>query len=139
MMLQGKKRVQDLEWARGITWGELWLQNEKEYSRYNFEEADVPAHFEMFKHWEKEASRLLDLGLVSPGYDGVIKCSHLFNVLDARGAISVSERVGYIARVRKLARKAALAYVKQREALRYPLLKDEAERAKWLKPAEAGQ
>ena len=132
MMLQGKKRVQDLEWARGITWGELWLENEKEYSRYNFEEADVPGHFEMFKLWEREGARLLGLGLVNPGYDAVIKCSHLFNVLDARGAISVSERVGYIARVRRLARQAALAYLKQRESLGFPLLKDEAERAKWL-------
>ena len=132
MMLQGKKRVQDLEWARGITWGELWLENEKEYSRYNFEEADVPGHFEMFKLWEREGARLLGLGLVNPGYDAVIKCSHLFNVLDARGAISVSERVGYIARVRRLARQAALAYLKQRESLGFPLLKDEAERARWL-------
>ena len=132
MMLQGKDRVQDLEWARGITWGELWLENEKEYSRYNFEEADVPGHFEMFKLWEREGARLLGLGLVNPGYDAVIKCSHLFNVLDARGAISVSERVGYIARVRRLARQAALAYLKQRESLGFPLLKDEAERAKWL-------
>jgi glycyl-tRNA synthetase alpha chain len=138
MMLQGRNRVQDLAWAEGITWGDLWLQNEKEYSRYNFEEADVPAHFEMFKQWEKEAARLLDLGLIGPGYDCVIKCSHLFNVLDARGGISVSERVGYIARVRRLARKAASAYVAQREALGFPLLRDEAERAKWVKPAHAG-
>src|SRR5437867_9331814 len=138
MMLQGKKRVQDLEWARGITWGELWLVNEKEYSRYNFEEADVPGHFEMFKLWEKEGARLLDLGLVHPGYDCVIKCSHLFNVLDARGAISVSERVGYIARVRRLARKAAAAFVRQREAMGFPLLRDPAERARWVKPAGEG-
>jgi glycyl-tRNA synthetase alpha chain len=136
MMLQGKTRVQDLAWAEGVTWGDLWLQNEKEFSRYNFEEADVPAHFEMFKQWEREASRLIDLGLVGPGYDCVIKCSHLFNILDARGGISVSERVGYIARVRKLARKAASAYLAQREVLGFPLLKDEAERAKWI-PAPA--
>jgi glycyl-tRNA synthetase alpha chain len=136
MMLQGTARVQDLTWGPGVAWADLWLQNEKEYSRYNFEEADVAAHFEMFKIWEKEAVRLLDLGLVNPGFDCVIKCSHLFNVLDARGAISVSERVGYIGRVRKLARKAAVAYVKQREALGYPLLKDPAERAKWVKPAD---
>jgi glycyl-tRNA synthetase alpha chain len=129
--------VQDLAWAEGITWGDLWLQNEKEYSRYNFDEADVAAHVEMFKVWEREAVRLLDAGLVSPGYDAVIKCSHLFNVLDARGAISVSERVGYIGRVRKLARKAALAYVRQREALGYPLLRDEAARARWIPAAPA--
>jgi glycyl-tRNA synthetase alpha chain len=90
----------------------------------------------MFKIWEREANRLLDMGLVAPGYDCVIKCSHLFNVLDARGAISVSERVGYIGRVRKLARKASVAYVKLREELGYPLLKDPAEREKWIKPVE---
>jgi glycyl-tRNA synthetase alpha chain len=149
MMLQGKDRVQDLIWApeskdeKGhvrsapVTWAELWLQNEKEWSKYNFEEADVAVHFSMFAQWEKEAIRLLELGLVNPGYDCVIKCSHLFNVLDARGAISVSERVGYIGRVRKLARRAATAFVKQREALGYPLLKDEAERAKWVKAPES--
>ena len=144
MMLQGRERVQDLVWSEApdgtrVTWGDLWLQNEREYSRYNFEEADVPAHFEMFRQWEKEALRLLALGMVNPGYDCVIKCSHLFNVLDARGAISVSERVGYIGRVRKLARKAAVAFARQREELGYPLLKDPAERARWVKPAdEAG-
>ena len=144
MMLQGKERVQDLVWAAGgngmpaITWGDLWLQNEREFSRYNFEVADVDAHFAMFKHWEADALRLLDLGMVMPGYDCVIKCSHLFNVLDARGAISVSERVGYIGRVRKLARKATAAYVKQRAEMGYPLIKDDAERERWLaKAAEA--
>ena len=147
MMLQGKDRVQDLIWSparpaagvAAVTWADLWLQNEKEWSRVNFEEADVPGHFEMFKQWEREAERLLGLGLVNPGYDCVIKCSHLFNALDARGAISVSERVGYIARVRKLARRAAQAYVEQRAALGYPMLVDPAERARWIKPAvEAG-
>jgi glycyl-tRNA synthetase alpha chain len=146
MMLQGRQSVQSLVWSAerrdpagavvpAITWGDLWLQNEKEWSRYNFEAADVPGLFEMFKHWESEATRLLDAGLVAPGYDCVIKCSHVFNLLDARGAISVSERVGFIARVRKLARKAATAHVKQREALGYPLLRDDAERAKWIRSA----
>ena len=138
MMLQGKDRVPDLIWAPGVTWGDLWIQNEIQWSKYNFEAADVAAHSEMFKTWEREALRLLEAGLVNPGYDAVIKCSHLFNVLDARGAISVSERVGYIARVRKLARRAALEYVKHREALGFPLIKDEAERARWLKGPEAG-
>jgi glycyl-tRNA synthetase alpha chain len=149
MAIQGKSRVQELVWAPGardsngteatrdVTWGDLWLQNEREFSRYNFEEADVPAHFEMFKQWEKEAIRLLDLGLVMPGYDAVIKCSHLFNVLDARGAISVSERVGYIGRVRKLARRASQAWLAQREAMGFPLIIDPAEREKWVKPKEA--
>jgi glycyl-tRNA synthetase alpha chain len=135
MMLQGRDRVQDLEWAPGVTWGDLWLQNEREWSRYNFEEADAAALFAMFAAWEKEATRLLDLGLVMPGYDCVIKCSHVFNLLDARGAISVSERVGYIGRVRRLARKAAQGYVRQREELGFPLLKDPEARARWVKPA----
>ncbi len=140
MMLQGKDRVQDLAWAappeddRGaaVTWGDLWVRNEWEWSSYNFEQAPVAALFEMFRVWEGEAVRLLDLKLVNPGYDAVIKCSHLFNLLDARGAISVSERVGYIARVRKLARKAAEAYDALRRELRFPLIKDEAEKERWL-------
>jgi len=137
MMLQGRTRVQDLAWAEGVTWGELWQRNEVEYSRYNFEEANVPGLFEMFKLWEGEALRLLDLALVGPGYDAIIKCSHLFNLLDARGAISVSERVGYIGRVRKLARKAAAAFLAQRESMGFPLLKDPDERVRWVKPAAA--
>jgi hypothetical protein len=87
---------------------------------------------EMFKVWEGEAARLLELKLVGPGYDAVIKCSHVFNLLDARGAISVSERVGYIARVRKLARRAAQVYADLRGELGYPLIKNEAERTRWL-------
>ncbi|HET7225658.1 MAG TPA: glycine--tRNA ligase subunit alpha [Candidatus Eisenbacteria bacterium] len=137
MMLQQQDRVQDLTWAPGITWGDLWLKNEVEWSHYNFEQADVAAHVEMFRQWESESERLLGLGLVMPGYDAVIKCSHLFNVLDARGAISVSERVGYIGRVRKLARRAAQAWVAQREAMGWPLLRDPEQRARWVKPAEA--
>ncbi|MBI1799965.1 MAG: glycine--tRNA ligase subunit alpha [Candidatus Eisenbacteria bacterium] len=149
MMLQGTDRVQDLVWApawrsadgrvisAAVSWAELWMQNEREWSRYNFEEADVPAHFEMFKQWEKEAQRFLHLNppLVMPGYDAVIKCSHVFNVLDARGAISVSERVGYIASVRKLARRAARVWIEQRQSLGLPLIQDPEERAKWLEPA----
>ena len=82
----------------------------------------MPLHFELFTRFEAEAERLLDAGLVAPGYDYVIKCSHLFNVLEARGAISVTERTGYITRVRNLARRAAKAYLAQREALGWPLL-----------------
>jgi glycyl-tRNA synthetase alpha chain len=131
MMLQGTDRVQDLMWGGGVTWGALWVQNEKEWSRYNFEEAPVDALFEMFRVWEGEAVRLLDLKLVGPGYDAVIKCSHLFNLLDARGAISVSERVGTIGRVRRLARKAAEAFDALRFELGFPLIRDAAEQAAW--------
>ena len=132
MMLQGKGCVQELAWAPGITWGDLWLRNEWEWSHYNFEQAPVAELFQMFKTWEAEASRLLDLKLVNPGYDAVIKCSHMFNLLDARGAISVSERVGYIGRVRQIARKTALAFHHLRAELGYPLIRDEAERTRWV-------
>jgi len=137
MLLQGVSRVQDLVWAPGdaanglptIHWGDLWLQNEKEFSRYNFEEADVPGHFEMFRFWEREGARLIEAGMVMPGYDAVIKCSHLFNVLDARGAISVTERAAYIGRIRTLSRLVAQAYYDSREALGFPLLGADAARA----------
>ncbi|MGH7724233.1 MAG: glycine--tRNA ligase subunit alpha, partial [Candidatus Eiseniibacteriota bacterium] len=127
MAIQGTERVHDLKYAadgRGgfLTWADLWLQNEVEYSRYNFEEANVEQLFAMFGSWEAEAQRLLAAKLVLPGYDAVVKCSHLFNLLDARGAISVSERVGYIGRVRRLARQSALAWLAKREELGFPLL-----------------
>jgi len=127
MAIQGTKSVQELKYASNgaggfLTWADLWLQNEVEFSKYNFEEANTQQLFDMFKMWEGEAARLFGLELVMPGYDCVIKCSHLFNLLDARGAISVSERVGYIGRVRKLARQAALAYLAKREAMGFPML-----------------
>jgi glycyl-tRNA synthetase alpha chain len=126
MAIQGTNSVQELRYARDgrggfLTWADLWLQNEKEFSRYNFEEANVEQLFAMFAMWEGEAQRLLALGLVMPGYDCVVKCSHLFNLLDARGAISVSERVGSIGRVRKLARAAAVAWLGKREEMGFPL------------------
>ena len=127
--LQGVDSFFDLEWAPGVNFGELQKMTEVEFSRFNFEEANVPLHRELFDKFESEAYRLLDLGLVTPGYDYVLKCSHTFNVLDARGAISVTERTGYIGRVRKLARKVALLYTAQREELGHPLL-PESERPK---------
>jgi len=119
--LQGVDRIMDLRWSRDMRWNELFLSNEVEWSRFNFEQSNAALLFEQFEKMESEADRLLALGLVLPGYDYVIKCSHCFNLLEARGAISVTERVGFIARVRKLARKAAAAWLKQREALEYPL------------------
>ena len=115
--LQGVDRIMDLRWSRDVRWDELYLQGEIEWSTFNFEQSNPALLFEQFEKMEKEAERLLGLGLVLPGYDYVIKCSHLFNLLEARGAISVTERVGYIARVRKLARRAAAAWLKQREEL----------------------
>ena len=125
MHIQGVDSVLDMEWAPGVRWAEIFQQNEREFSRFNFEEADVELHFRLFDDFEREARRLLEGGMVLPGYDHVIKCSHIFNLLEARGAISVTERTGYIGRVRALARRAAVAYLKQREEMGYPLLKGE--------------
>src|SRR5205823_4034134 len=97
--LQGVDRIMDLRWSRDMRWNELFLQNEVEWSRFNFEQSNAPLLFEQFEKMESEADRLLGQGLVLPGYDYVIKCSHCFNLLEARGAISVTERVSFIARV----------------------------------------
>ena len=122
MYLQGVDHVMNLDWGGGLSWGDVNGAFERDFSAFNFEHANVPLHFELFTRFEAEALRLLEAGLVAPGYDYVIKCSHMFNVLEARGAISVSERTGYITRVRNLARRAAKAYLAQREALGFPLL-----------------
>lgn len=122
MFIQEVESVFDLEWANGLSYGELRKQEEVEFSTYNFELADVESHLEWFSTCETEAERCLDRELVLPACDYVLKCSHIFNVLDARGAISVAERTGYIARVRNLARQVATAYVAKREEMDFPLL-----------------
>jgi glycyl-tRNA synthetase alpha chain len=124
--LQGVDRIMDLRWSRDMRWDDLFLQGEVEWSTFNFEQSNPPLLFEQFEKMEKEAERLLAAGLVLPGYDYVVKCSHLFNLLEARGAISVTERVGFIGRVRKLARRAAAAWIKQREEMGHPLLRGAA-------------
>jgi len=125
--IQNKDSVFDIEWVGDISYGDIYLQNEKDYSRYNFEVADVDALKTWFEMYEKEAERTVGYGLVVPAYDYVLKCSHTFNLLEARGAISVTERTGYIARVRNLARLCAQAYVAQREESGFPLLKQKGE------------
>ena len=125
MFLQGVDHVRELRWGGGLSWGEVMGQFEREYSAFNFEYADVAMYRRHFDDREREAAALLDAGLVYPGYDALIKCSHIFNVLEARGAISVTERTGYIARVRNLARQAAQAYLAKREELGFPLLQRE--------------
>jgi len=125
--IQNKDSVFDIEWVGDILYGDLYLQNEIDYSKYNFEVANVEALRIWFDMYEKEAERAIEHGLVVPAYDYVLKCSHTFNLLEARGAISVTERTGYIARVRNLARLCAQAYVKQREELGFPLLKRKGE------------
>ncbi len=126
MYIQEKESVFDIEWAPGITYGDVHHQGEVEWSKYNFETADISALFRFFEDYEKEALNLLKEGLVLPAYDFVLKCSHTFNLLDARGALSVTERARFIGRVRDLAKKVAEAYVKQREEMGFPLLKREA-------------
>ena len=123
MYLQGVENVFDLVWAPGVTYGDVFHQNEVEQSQYNFEESDPKWLLGQFDGFEREAKRLLERGLTLPGYEMVMKCSHAFNLLDARGAISTTERAGYIARVRTLARAAAQAYYESRERLGFPMLK----------------
>jgi glycyl-tRNA synthetase alpha chain len=124
MYLQGKDSVYDLEWVKGVSYGEVHHQDEVEYSTYHFELADTALHLELFQRFERECLNLVEHGLVMPAYDYCLKCSHAFNALDARGAISVTERQKYIGRVRNLARRCAEAYVATRERLGFPMLKE---------------
>jgi len=123
MYLQGVDNVYDVEWTKGIRYGDIHLQSEVEFSTYNFEEADLKMLFNIFFMYEQEALRLAEKGLVLPAYDYCLKCSHTFNLLDARGAISVTERTSYIGRIRNLARRCAENYLKEREKKGFPLLK----------------
>ena len=112
----------DIRWNEHVNYGDVHRQSEVEYSTYNFEHANVDMLFELFSTYEKETHACLDAGLVLPATDHVLKCSHTFNMLDARGVISVTERVSYIERVRRLAQRIARAYVKQREEMEHPLM-----------------
>jgi len=126
MYLQGVESVFDLAWTNGpfgkVTYGDVFHQNEVEMSAYNFEQADVDSLFGHFDYYEKESSRLIEAGLPLPAYEMVLKASHTFNLLDARHAISVTERQRFILRVRALARAVAQAYYERREALGFPML-----------------
>lgn len=113
MFVQEVESIFEVRWNERLTWGDIYRQNEEEFCAFNFDEADIELQREMFDRFEAEAKRLLGLGLVYPGYHHVIKCSHCFNLLEARGAISVSERENYIARVRRLARRAATSYLEK--------------------------
>ena len=123
MYLQQVNSVFDLAWTEDVTYGDIHHRTEVQFSAYNFEEADVSMLSSTFQAFADESRRLIDKGLVLPAYDYCIKTSHLFNLLDARGAISVAERTGYIARVRALARQCAEGYLVEREKLGHPLLK----------------
>ncbi len=122
MYLQRVDSVMDIHWGGGVTWGEVNREAEREFSAFHFEAANTEMYFRMFADFEREAGAMLERGLVLPAYDYVVKLSHVFNILDARGAISVTERTGYIARIRALARRVALAWIARREELGHPLL-----------------
>ncbi len=113
MYSQKKDSVYDLMWTDNVTYGDVHLEDERQWSKYNFEIADTQMLLQHFNDWEKEAKKLVEQNLVLPAYDAVMKCSHLFNLLDARSAISVSERVSYVLRVRTLAKLVAEGYMKQ--------------------------
>jgi glycyl-tRNA synthetase alpha chain len=122
MAIQDVPSVLDMQWNDELTWGDVYRQNEIEFSKYNFESANADLLNHLFNEYEKEAKNLLREGLAYPGYDFTIKCSHVFNLLDARGAISISERAKMIARVRTLANQAAELYIKK-----HPLTKEVSE------------
>ncbi|MCB9800046.1 MAG: glycine--tRNA ligase subunit alpha [Candidatus Omnitrophica bacterium] len=122
MFLQQKESIFDLEWTDGVTYGDVHLQGEREFSTFNFEGSDPQMTLRHFEDYERLAKSLLEKKLVLPAYDCCLKTSHLFNLLDARGAVSVNERPRFIGRVRALARACAQAYLESREALGFPLL-----------------
>ncbi|WP_409228578.1 glycine--tRNA ligase subunit alpha [Gudongella sp. SC589] len=123
MYLQDVDNVFDIQWNKNFTYGDIFRKAEYEHSVYSFEKADIQVLKELFNTYENEANKVIAEELVIPSYDYVLKCSHTFNVLDARGAISVSERTNYIGRVRNLARSVASLYLDQRKQMDYPLLK----------------
>ena len=126
MYLQGVDSVFDIRWNEHLTYGDVHHRQEVEQSTYNFETADVAMLFDFFNRFEGESKKAISEGLVLPAYECCLKCSHFFNLLDARGAISVTQRTGYIARIRDLARLCAQAYIEQRKAMGYPMLKPES-------------
>lgn len=130
--IQDVNSVFELEWADGVKYGDIFKEPEFEHSKYSFEESNQEMLFELFDTYEKEAKKQIENGLVHPAYDYILKCSHTFNLLDARGAVSVTERAGYLSRIRNMARMVARAFVAERKKLGYPLIKDEALRTKLL-------
>ena len=126
MYLQGVNSVYDIKWNDEVTYGQIFHQAEVEFSTFNFEEANVEKMIDFFDTYESEALKLVEKNLILPAYDYCLKCSHTFNLLDARKAISVAERTRYIGRIRNIARKVAEQYVIQREEMGHPLLPEDA-------------
>ncbi|MGP6146346.1 glycine--tRNA ligase subunit alpha [Jeotgalibaca sp. A122] len=130
--IQDVESVYDLDWTEGVKYGEIFYQPEYEHSKYSFEESNPELLFILFESYNDEALKQIENGLVHPAYDYVLKCSHAFNLLDARGMVSATDRAGFLARIRNMARKLAVAFVDKRKELGYPLL-DESERERLLK------
>jgi glycyl-tRNA synthetase alpha chain len=122
MYLQNCSNVFDLVWTDGVSYGDVYHQNEVEQSLYNFEHSNTELLFSNFVNYESEAKRLMELALALPAYEMVLKAAHTFNLLDARGTISVTERAAYIGRIRNLSRLVAQAYFESREQLGFPML-----------------
>lgn len=122
--IQEVDSVYDLIWTGDVKYGDIFTQPEYEHSKYAFEESDPELLMDLFTKYEKEATRLMEEGLVHPAYDYVLKCSHAFNLMDARGIVSATDRAGFLGRIRKMARTIAKTFVAEREALGYPLLKN---------------
>ena len=128
MFIQEVDSVFDINWVADVSYGDVYHQNEVDYSTYNFKVSNADMLFKLSDMYEQECGSILQAGLVQPAYDYALKCSHTFNLLDARGAISVTERQSFIGRVRAMARQCAEAYVQQRERLGFPMLKDAEQR-----------
>ncbi|HBL2294731.1 TPA: glycine--tRNA ligase subunit alpha [Enterococcus faecium] len=134
--IQEVESVYDLEWADGVKYGEIFKQPEYEHSKYSFEVSDQDLLLSNFDRFEKEAKRCIDENLVHPAYDYILKCSHTFNLLDARGAVSVTERAGYLSSIRNMARAVAKIFVAEREKLGFPLLNKNTANPENMKEAE---
>ncbi|MFT8917345.1 MAG: glycine--tRNA ligase subunit alpha [Oenococcus sp.] len=130
--IQDVPSVYDLEWGNGVLYGDIFKEPEYEHSVYSFEQSDEKMLLTNFDQFEKETKRLLDLGLVHPAYDYILKCSHTFNLLDARGAISVTERASYLHRIRSMAHSVTNEFILARAKLSFPLLKDQDLREKYI-------
>ncbi len=125
--IQEVDSVYDLQWTNEVKYGEIFTQPEYEHSKYAFEESNAEMLIGLFDQYEEEATRLIEQKLVHPAYDYVLKCSHTFNLMDARGIVSATDRAGYLGRIRKMARTIAKSFVEEREALGFPLLKKDSE------------
>ena len=123
MFLQDKESIWDLNWNKDLKYRDIWLQFEKSQCAYNFTESSADNLRKLFEIYQDEANNLIEKKLTYPALDFVLKCSHTFNLLDARGVISVTDRAQYIEKIRKLAREVASSWVGERESLEYPLLK----------------